>query len=183
MNPITHLGDAAIGWLDLVGGRSPGTRFRANRSGLIVAIGYYVVAVLLVLFVQAQTQFSTLPTIDQAVISLLFNAIPLLVVYLIAFITVRLLKPAAGLLDILVPATYGLTLIIAVGLPLSLFSGNQVSAALHGLYGYMLYRLARETGKFNIGSSIAYAGLSVLLLVAVPVALYMLMIPEIPTPG
>lgn len=81
----------------------------------------------------------------------------------------------------LVPAGYALLFLLAIGLPLSLLAGS-FSVALQGVLGYMLYRLGRDVGKFDVGVSIGFAVFSVVLLVAVPIGLYMLIVPDIPAP-
>ena len=81
-----------------------------------------------------------------------------------------------------VPAGYALVFLLAAGLVLAPLGGGVFSNVLLGLLGYMLYRLAHDVGKFTLGISVAYAILSVLLLVALPLALYMLLMPDIPFP-
>ncbi|HEY9010382.1 MAG TPA: hypothetical protein VIN06_05145 [Devosia sp.] len=182
MNALTELGNAAIGWLDLVGNR-PNARekFNLSRAGLVTMLGWYFVIVILVRLIQQAVLFGTLPGAEALLVTIAYNGLPLLVLWLVAFGTVRFLKPGLGILPLLVPAGYALTFIVIVGLPVSLLS-DAASAVLQGILGYMLFRLAREFGGFSFGVAIGYAVLSILLLVAVPVGLYMLLVPEIPTP-
>lgn len=182
MNPLTELGNAAIGWLDLVGNR-PNARekFSLTRAGLVTMLGWYFAIVVLVRLVQQAVLFGTLPGGEALVVTIAYNALPLLVLWLMALGTVQFLRPELGVLPLLVPAGYALTFVVIVGLPVSLFSSS-ASAVLQGILGYMLFRLGREIGGFSLGVAIGFAVLTILLLVAIPVGLYMLLVPEIPTP-
>ena len=183
MNPLTEIKDAAIGWLDLLGGRGDAaSRFNPTRGGLLVMLGTYLVLVIVTRFIQALALFGALPGIADLVVTLIINSLPLLAIYVVIYLTVQLLRPAAGLLGLFVPAGYGLSLILAIGLPLSLIGGGIFSAAMQGIFGYMLYRLGRDIAKFPIGISAAFAILTVVLLVAIPIGLYMLIQPDLPTP-
>lgn len=183
MNPFLEIKNAAIGWLDLLGAR-PGaaSRFNATRGGLLTMIGTYLVLVVVTRIIQTVAIFGSLPGIADLLVTLVINSLPLLAIYVVLYVTVLLLKPAAGLLGMLVPAGYALSLILAIGLPLSIIGGGIFSAAMQGIFGYMLYRLGRDIGKFPIGISAAFAILTVVLLVAIPIGLYMLIQPDLPTP-
>ena len=182
MNALTEVKNAAIGWLDLLGSRpDAAARFNATRRGFITMLGVYFVLVIITNTIQAATLYSTPPGIIDLVVSLGINALPLLAVFVVIVLTVRVLRAPVGPLALMVPAGYALGFVLAIGLPLSLFGVN-FSAALQGILGYMFYRLARDIGKFSIGISIAFAILTVVLLVAIPLGLYMLIQPDLPTP-
>ena len=183
MNPFDEIRNAALGLLDLLGARpDTASRFNATRQGLLTMLGVYFILVVLTRVIQSLALFGSVPGIEDLLVTLAVNALPLLAIFLVIFVTVRFLRPQAGLLAFLVPAGYALCAILVIGLPLSLFAGGMSSSVLQGILGYMLYRLARDTGKFGIGVSIGFAVLSLLLLAAIPLGLYMLMQPELPTP-
>ena len=183
MNALIEIKNAAIGWLDLLGNRpDAASRFNATRRGFINMLGVYFVLVIVTRSIQSVAVFGTAPGMVDLLVSVGLNALPLLAVFVVIYLTVQFLKPAVGPLALMVPAGYALCLVLAIGLPLSLFAGNSFSAAIQGVLGYMLYRLGRDIGKFSIGVSIGFAVLSVVLLVAVPIGLYMLFVPELPTP-
>lgn len=183
MNPFADLKNAALGWIDLIGSRPVATgRFNATRAGLLTMLGFYFLLVIVTRSVQAVTIVGAVPGVTDIAVALVFNALPILVVLAAIFITARFLKPAASDLELMVPAGYALVFLLAIGLPLSLFVGSSFAPALQGVLGYMLYRLARDIGKFSISVSIGFAILSVVLLVAVPIGLYMLLDPSLPTP-
>jgi hypothetical protein len=109
-----------------------------------------------------------------AAVSLVFNAIPLLAIWLIIWVTTLALRPAAGVLSLLVPATYAMTLILVIRVPLQLLAPNLFGNALLGALCFMLFRAARGVGGLGIGSALAFAVLSAVALVLVTVGIYML---------
>lgn len=183
MNPLIEIKNAAIGWLDLLGARPDAARrFNASRSGFMTMLGTYLILVVITRTIQSVALFGTAPGLEDLLVTLVINSLPLIAIVLVIYATVRLLRPPVTMLGLLVPAGYALSLILAIGLPLSLFGGSIFSAAMQGIFGYMLYRLARDIGKFSIGISAAFAILTVVLLVAIPIGLYMLIQPDLPTP-
>lgn len=182
MRPVSDLRDAALGWVDLAGNRPGGERFNASRAGLVIMLGWYGALVLVTLVIQSAARYGVLPHYGDAFVSIVLNALPMLAILLVTWLTARFLQPAVGMFSLLVPAGYALVFILAIGLPLSLLRSGMFSAALQGILGYLLYRLGRNVGKFSIGVSIGFAVLNVLLLVAIPIGLYMLFVPELPTP-
>ena len=179
MNAFTELKQAAIGWLDIIANR-PGGAERFNRSGrgLINAVAFYFLLVLFTILVQGVS--TSFPTYSQIFTGLLVNALPLLGVALVIVATIRALGAGIPVNALLVPATYALAFVLLIGLPLSLFFGNIFANAMMGALGYMLYRAARDIAKFGIGISIAFAVLTIAVLVALPIGLYMVTIPAIP---
>jgi len=111
-----------------------------------------------------------------AVVITLVNLLPPLGVALVTLATVRFLVPGMAVRDMLVPALYALTIVALVSLLLlpwrEALGGFQLA-----LFAVCFYRVARATGRFGIGVSIAYALANVVLLVGAPLALYMLLAP------
>lgn len=87
-----------------------------------------------------------------------------------------MLRPASGTLQMMVAGVYALAFLLVAALPLALF-GVSLSSVLLGLLAFALYRGARMILGLSIASAIAYAALSVVLLVALPLSLYMLISP------
>jgi len=173
VNAFSELRQAGIGWLDMIAGRPGGAeKFNASRAGLINATGCYFF--LVVLTMVALSLLEGFPGLDQALIGLLVNALPLLGVWAVIWATVRFITPELPVLTLMVPATYAMAFILLAGLPLSLFAGNSLANALLGALGYMLYRAARDVAKLSIGLSIAFELLCIVVLVALPIGLYML---------
>jgi len=183
MNPLREIGDAAIGWIDLIGPRGTAAgRFNASWAGLLTMLGWYCALVLLTRFIQSATLSGGTPTLVDLLFALLLNGLPMLVILAATAFTVRALAANIPVLAMVVPAGYALVLLLAIGLPLSLFAGSSFAPALQGILGYMLFRLARQSGPLGLGVSIGYAVLTVVLLVAIPIGLYMLVVPDLPTP-
>ncbi len=179
MNPLTEIKNAATGWLDMIAGR-PGRGERFNRSGLGLAnaVGFYVFMVLFTIVVQGVS--TSFPSYDQVFVGLVVNALPLVAVALVIWATLRVLRHSVPTNALLVPAIYALAFILLIGLPLSLFFGNVFANAMMGALGYMLYRAARDIAKLGVGVSIAFAVLTIAVLVALPIGLYMVTTPAIP---
>jgi hypothetical protein len=183
VKPFIELREAAIGWLDLIGPKGTGIeRFNASWPGLLIMLGWYFVFVLVTRFIQAAALATGIPGPVEIAVALVLNGLPLLVILASTALTVRALAPTSSAKKLMVPAGYALVFLLAIGLPLSLFVGSSFAPALQGVLGYMLYRLARQGGPFGIGIAVGYAVLTVVLLVAIPIGLYMLLDPSLPTP-
>ena len=181
MNPLHELKQAAIGWLDLIAGRPSGAeRFNFSRGGLIRAVSFYFLMVLLTMVVLGIA--GGMPSYTQVFFGLLINALPLLTVAAVIALTLWLMRPGVTVTEMLVPAAYALGFLLLVGLPLSLVFGDLFANAMLGALGYLLYREARDIAGMRMGVSIAFAVLTVAVLVALPIGLYMLTTPATP-PG
>lgn len=181
MSPLSDIGNAAIGWLDLIGRRPAGAeRFNATRTGLVTMLVTFFVLLVATRSVQSLVVYGGLPGPTDLAISVILGALSMAAVGLLMLLTVRFLQPATGILALMVPAGYALSA-LTVGLGFALYS-SAVYWLVHGVFGYMLYRLGRDIGKFGIGVSVAFAVLGVLMLVAIPIGLYMLFVPDLPTP-
>lgn len=179
MNALAELRDAAHGWLDLILARPGGVeRFTATPAGFVNAIGFYVAMVLLAILVQSIVIGGA--TTSQVFIGIFANLLPLAAVALVIAGTRLARVTEAGFLALTVPASYALGLLLAVAVPVSLVAGGFFSTALLGVLGWAYYRLGRNIGKMNIGVSIAFAALSIVALVALPLGLYMLSVSAAP---
>jgi len=173
MNVLPEVWTAALGWLDLVAGRKDvAGKFSLTPRGLANAAVAYFAVVLLSLAVAAMLGQN--PGFIGAVVSVFFNAIPLLAVWLVIWGTAALLRPPAGVLALLVPATYAMAFILVVRLPLQLLAPDLFSNALLGALCFMLYRGARGVAGLGVGSALAFAVLCAVALVLVTIAIYML---------
>jgi hypothetical protein len=179
---VTILGDAkdaVVGWLDIIAGRpGGGERFNATQAGLVRALIWYFLLVLLTVLVQGLSL--GMPASSEVFTAVMVNALPLLGVYLVILVTVRLFRLAIPVNALLVPAIYAMAFILAIGLPLSLLGGGMFANAMLGALGYMFYRAGRDIAKLGIGVAIAFAVLSIVVLVALPIGLYMVFMPSTP---
>jgi hypothetical protein len=179
MNALAELREAVGGWLDLLSRRPEGpARFNPTREGAVNATGFYVAMILLTVLVAALT--SRAEGYSQMFFTFAVNALPLVAIALVIVGTLTALRLDVRFNTLFVPATYALSFILLLGIPVSMSGSGMLSNVLLGILGYMLYRLARAAGKMNIGVSIAFAALSIVVLVAMPIGLYMLTVPAPP---
>lgn len=172
MNAFAELWRAWLGWLDLLTAQPEAAkRFNLSRGGLVNAMGFYVVGVLLAVAALGLAA-GYAPGWMQVAISLMFNLILMFAVVLAAWGTARLMQadPSA----IAVPCVYALGIVQVLSLPLVYAHSDAGALALLGVRGFMFYRAAREVGKLSFGVSFAFAILCIVLLAAIPFGLYML---------
>lgn len=168
----TTLSNAATGWAMIVRGR-PGWReyFTISAPGLVAAL--FIFAFVAFLAVAFASMSIGMPNAVGVAAAMFVLGLPVtsLVVTLIG--TRMLLKSDQPMLDLLVPGFYLLTaFLLAEGL-LAMIGGPIVMVSWVAL-SYLLYRLARMATDWARGTALAFAVLTVLLLVAMRLALYML---------
>lgn len=168
----TALRNATMGWVMLLRGEDGWReRFTLTASGLVTALIIFIFTTFLAV---ATTSVSIgMPSLIGVVAAMFVLALPLtsLVVVLVGTrIALRSTEPA---LEAMVPATYALTaFLLAEGL-LAMVGGPVVMLAWLGL-AVMLYQLARSATAWTPAISAGFAVLTVVLLVAMRLALYML---------
>lgn len=173
MNALPEFWAAVLGWLDLVAGRKDAAdKFNLSRSGLINATGAYFAVVLLSLAVAAIAGQN--PGFVGALVSIVFNAIPLVAIWLVILATTAVLRSASGAVALLVPATYAMALILIIRVPLEVLAPNLFGNALLGALCFMLFRGARGVAGLGVGSALSFAVLSAVALVLVTIGVYML---------
>jgi hypothetical protein len=171
MKAFGELWRAIIGWLDLLTARAGAAeKFNLTGLGLVNATGFYFAVVMLLIAIESS--LSGFPGWTTVLLSVFANAAWLGVIWLVIWVTARVLK-APGI-AMAVPATYALAFVLGLSLPLVYLAGPNILTATLGVIGFMLFRVAREIGKLGIGISAAFAILSIAALVAVRVGLYML---------
>lgn len=166
------IAEAAAGWMMIARGQEGWReRFRLTVPGLVAGLAIFAfVAFLAVAFASMSIG---MPNAGGVVAAMFVLGLPVtsLVVTLIG--TRMLLASTQPMLDVLVPGTYLLTAFLVVEGLLAMIGGPVVMLSWLVL-GYLLYRLARMATDWVRGSVIAFAVLTVLLLVAMRLALYML---------
>lgn len=171
MNAFGELWRAIIGWLDLLTAR-PGAaeKFNLTGVGLVNAAGCYLAVVALLIVIESS--LSGFPGWATVGLSVLANAAVLGGIWVVIWITARVLgAPAVAMA---VPATYAMAFVVGLSLPLAYLASPNITTAMLGVIGFMLFRVARQIGKLRFGISVAFAILSIAALVAVRVGLYML---------
>ena len=180
METLNQFNDAAAGWYKLVM-RQPGwrERFTLTRRGLLVALGGYFGVVVLAILIQGAIAGTA--TFTGLLLSLLANTMPLAGIVLALLVTVAFLRIKVPVIDMLVPAVHALTFLLLGGFVLAIVGGI-LAPVLLALLAYMIYRGGREILGLSVGFSLAYMALSIVLLVALPMSLYMLVAPGLPGP-
>ncbi|HWU18841.1 MAG TPA: hypothetical protein VN155_14255 [Devosia sp.] len=166
------LSNAFAGWVKILRGDA-GWRehFAFTAPGLVTAILiYFFFAFLAIAFASMNIGMPGLGGIASA---LIVQGLSLAALALAIQGTKAALKSSQPMLDLMVPGTYILVFYLIAGAFLSLI-GGPILLLLWAILGYLLYRLARLATAWSLGVSLAFAVLTVLLLVAMPVTLYML---------
>ena len=163
---------AFAGWLLIVRGKPDWhSHFALSLPGLVTALLIFVLAAFLaVVFASMSIGLPSLPGVLAAMVVL---ALPLVAFVLALLGTRMVLKTDELLLPLLVPATYVLTAFLLIEGLLAMLGGPIVMLAWIAL-AFVLFCLARAATSWNIGVSFCFAVLSVVLLVALRLALYML---------
>jgi hypothetical protein len=175
VNALDQFRDAVTGWYALALNRPDWQgKFVTTRAGLLVALaGYFAIVVTAIL---VQGIIIGVPGAVELIAGVAVNALPLLGVVIALFVTRQFLKVTVPILDMLVPAVHAVTMLLVAGFALSLLGGT-FAIALLILLAYLLYRGGREILGLGFASALSYAGLSIVMLVALPASLYMLMAP------
>ncbi|ODT83187.1 MAG: hypothetical protein ABS76_04495 [Pelagibacterium sp. SCN 64-44] len=178
MNPWSAIKDAALGWRMIILGQPEWTaQFNRTASGLAVALAVFAFAAFLAVIVASA--HIGMPGLIGVVVAMLVLGLPLLALAIMVWVTRRTMRDAGPVQDVMVPGTYAATAFLLVEGLLALTGGPLVMLAWAGL-AYLLFRLARMATNWHVVVAIAFAVLSVVLLVALRLALYM--VSNLPTP-
>lgn len=167
------LRSAAIGWMMLLRGEADWrSRFNRTPAGLVTALVIFVfVLFLAVILVAAGT---AVPDVLAILAGMFALALPLTAMVVTLLGTRIALKSTEPMQDVLVPGVYALAAFIFVeGLLVTLIGGPVVALSWLVL-GYLMFRLARAATSWHTALAVGFAVLTVLLLVAMRQALYML---------
>ena len=169
----TAISNAARGWVLLLRGRD-GWRdyFKLSASGLATALVLFIfITFLAVVMVAIGTD---IPGLFGIVASMVALSLPLIAMALVLAGTRSAMRVTVPTYDMLVPGTYLLMAFVVVEGVLASLIGGPIVLLSWLVLGYLLYRLARAATDWHAGISIGFAVLTVLLLVAMRLALYML---------
>jgi hypothetical protein len=166
------LASAVAGWAAILRGETDWRRhFTLSAAGLVAALFVYLFAAFLAVALASLTY--GMPHIIGVLAAMIVLALPVLAMVLSLLGTRMVLKSTIPLIEVLVPGLYWATaflvlegLLAAIGGPIVMLSWL--------IWGFGLYRLVRAAYGWNIGVAAAFATLTVVLLVAMRVALYML---------
>ena len=165
------LREATIGWVMLLRGEDGWRdRFAFSAAGLVAALVIFVAAAFLAV---AITSVSIgMPSLVGVIAAMFVLALPLTSLVVVLIGTRMVLKSQEPVLEVMVPATYALTAFLLAEGFLAMLGGPVVMLAWLGL-AYLLYALARAVTAWNVAIAAGFAVLTVVLLVAMRLALYM----------
>lgn len=166
------ISSAFIGWQMILKGEADWRdRFSISAPGLVSTLLIY--ASLAFIAVALASASIGMPSVMGVLAAMFVLALPVVSLVLTILITRNVLKSREPMLDLLVPGMYALAVfLLAEGL-LAMLGGPVVMLAWLGL-GYLLYRLVRSATTWPFGVAAAFALFTVVLLVAMRLALYML---------
>jgi hypothetical protein len=166
------LSNAVIGWVMLLRGEDGWReRFSLTPSGLVTALIIFIFATFIAVAITSMG--IGMPSLIGVVAAMFVLALPLTSTLVVLLGTRMTLKTNEPVLDVMVPATYALTAFLLVEGFLAMLGGPVVTLAWLGV-AYLLYRLARAVTSWTVAISAGFAVLTVVLLVAMRLALYML---------
>lgn len=179
MNILRALSGAVLGWRAILGGRPDWTQYFASTGpGFATALVLYLLVAFLILL--AGSGAAALDPVNVAMGFFVFG-LYVAALALSAVATKAMLRWQGTILDLLVPGTYAMILFLLVGTVLAPLGPLGLALALAAI-AYLIYRLGRAAGGWSIGISAAFAVLTVVLLVAMPMTLYMLASPTLVAP-
>ncbi|WP_240232095.1 hypothetical protein [Devosia lacusdianchii] len=166
------LSNAAAGWIVILRGEGEWRdRFALTAPGLVTALFIFVFMTFLA--VAFASMSIGMPSAGGVVAAMFVLGLPLTALIVALLGTRMALKGDEPLLPVLVPGVYALTAFLLAEGILAMIGGPVIMLSWLVL-GYMLFRLIRVSTTWNAGVAVAFAVLTVLLLVAMRWALYML---------
>ncbi|SFV36539.1 hypothetical protein SAMN05216456_2525 [Devosia crocina] len=181
MKIFAALRQAGLGWIALIRNDVDWARhFALSLPGLVTALALF--AFFALLSVALASAELGLPPLSGLLIALLVQSLSILALAIGILVTRRMVPGQGAFLALFVPGVYALIAYLIAGTILSLIAGPVLILLWAGL-AFLLFCLARRAGGYSIGVSAAFAALTMVLLVGMPVTLYMLFGPvAAPTP-
>jgi hypothetical protein len=180
VNPVTALTQAWRGLAMTVAGKpEAASQFSPTLGGLIVALGWFVLALILV--AAAQSVAVGLPSFGELAIGLVIQAATVAALAVATVFSLRFLKLSVPTLQLFVPMVYFMALMQVLAIPLVLLGPNVQLLAVFAL-ALLIWRAGMVLGGMRNGVAIAFSLLCLMVLVVVPNALYMLFL-VIPSPA
>jgi hypothetical protein len=180
VNPV---GDPVRAWrgVALIGAGKTEARaeFTPTASGLLLAFGWFVLA--LILGAAAQSMAVGMPRLDQVLVGLFIQAVTVAALLGATILTLRFLQLDTPVLELFVPMVYLLALMQVFAVPLILLGPNvQIIAVL--VAAALMGRAGRVIAGMRTGIAVAFSLLCLMVLVLAPLALYMVFL-QIPSPA
>ncbi len=180
MNPVT---DLTLAWrglaLTVAGKPEAASQFNPTLAGLIIALGWFVLA--LILSAAAQSVAVGMPSVEQVAIGLLIQGVTVAALAVATVLSLHFLKLNVPMTQLFVPIVYFMALVQILAIPLVLLGPNVQLIAVLAL-ALLIWRAGVVLGGMRNGIAIAFSLLCLMVLVVVPNALYMLFL-VIPSPA
>jgi hypothetical protein len=163
---------AMLGWILIVRGKAGWQEhFRLSGPGLVTALLIFALAAFVALIFASMS--IGLPSLPGVLAGMVVLSLPVIAFMLALFGTRMVLKTDEPVLPLIVPAIYVLTAFLLIEGLLAMLGGPIVMLAWVAL-SFALFCLARVATRWNVGVAFCFAVFSVVLLVALRLALYML---------
>ena len=181
MKTFAALKEALAGWIAIIRGEADWQRhFTISAAGLTTALVLFLFFALLSIALASANV--GMPNLFGLIIALVVQSLSIVALLVGIQITKRMVPGDARVMDLMVPGIYALIAYLVVGTILSLIAGPVLILLWIGL-AFLLFHLGWRAGGWNIGVSAAFAVLTMVLLVGMPVTLYMVLGPvAAPTP-
>lgn len=175
------LSEAFKGWIAIVRGEADWARhFSISAAGLATALVLFLFFALL--SIALATADVGIPSIFGLIIALIVQSLSIVALLIGILVTRKIMPGDIQLMRLMVPGLYALIAYLIAGTILSLIAGPVLVLLWIGL-AFLLFCLGRQAGGWSIGVAAAFAVLTMVLLVGMPVTLYMLLGPvAAPTP-
>lgn len=175
MKMFAALREALAGWIAIVRREADWARhFVLTPAGLVTALVLFLFFALLSIALASASV--GLPNLVGLIIALLVQSLSILALLGGIYATRRVVPSGGSVLDLLVPGLYALVAYLVAGTLFSLIAGPVLILLWAGL-AFLLFCLGRRAGGWSIGVAAAFAVLTMVLLVGMPVTLYMLLGP------
>jgi len=180
VNAIADLTQAWRGLALTVAGKpEAASHFNPTRAGLVVALGWLLLALLL--SAAAQSMAVGMPSALQLSIGIFIQAVTVAALAVATAQSLHFLKLGIPMTRLFVPMVYFMALIQLMAIPLVLLGPNTQLIAVF-VPGLLIWRAGVVIASMRNGVAIAFAALCLMVLVVVPNALYILML-QIPSPA
>ncbi len=167
--------NAVRGWVEIVRNQD-GWReqFSLSGAGLVTALAIYFFFAFIAIGFGSLS--NGMPSGIGVAVNLLVQGLSITALLIGVYLARIILQLDRPVLEMLVPGIYALVFYLIAGTILANIGIQMITLALVGV-GYLFYRLGRVAGSWPIGVSVAFAVLTVALLVGLPMTLYMLATP------
>lgn len=181
MKTFAALKEALAGWIAIIRGEADWQRhFTISAAGLTTALVLFLFFALLSIALASANV--GMPSLIGLVVAVLVQSLSIVALLIGIHVTRRMVPRDVRVTTLLVPGIYALIAYLVMGTILSLIAGPVLILLWVGL-AFLLFHLGWRAGGWNIGVSAAFAVLTMVLLVGMPVTLYMVLGPvAAPTP-